>query len=146
MMRSCSEGAYSQRCAPTSSNTLPYPHPDHITRVHSIDCCEVPTNGRLSPASFTDDDYNVPYNSPANFVGQQSSDVAVGKSRAFKARPRSLPRRYCRRQDVTSEEALTDSSRGSPEKEADPLSSQNYCQVGRQSLTLDDRVCLNANV
>ncbi|KAI4895455.1 hypothetical protein NFI96_031268 [Prochilodus magdalenae] len=136
MMRSCSEGAYSQRCAPTSTGTMPYPHQEHITRVHSMDAsitatCEVQTNGRLSPASLADDDYNVPYNSPATFPGQQSLDVAVGRPRGFKARPRSLPRRYCRRQDVTSEEALTDSSgssRGSPVKEEDPLRSQSYCQ------------------
>ncbi|KAI4898722.1 hypothetical protein NFI96_008829 [Prochilodus magdalenae] len=136
MMRSCSEGAYSQRCAPTSTGTMPYPHQEHITRVHSMDAsitatCEVQTNGRLSPASLADDDYNVPYNSPATFPGQQSLDVAVGRPRGFKARPRSLPRRYCRRQNVTSEEALTDSSgssRGSPVKEEDPLRSQSYCQ------------------
>ncbi|XP_036441870.1 pro-interleukin-16 isoform X2 [Colossoma macropomum] len=142
MMRSCSEGAYSQRCAPASTNTLPYPHQEHITRVHSMDAsitanCEVPTNGRLSPASLADDDYNVPYNSPANFAGQQSLEVAVGRPRGFKARPRSLPRRYCRRQDVTSEEALTDSSgssRGSPQKEEDLLHSQSYCQEADERL------------
>ncbi|KAL7866834.1 hypothetical protein AOLI_G00146480 [Acnodon oligacanthus] len=140
MMRSCSEGAYSQRCAPASTNTLPYPHQEHIIRVHSMDAsitasCEVPVNGRLSPASLADDDYNVPYNSPANFVGQQSLEVAVGRARGFKARPRSLPRRFCRRQDVTSEEALTDSSgssRGSPQKEEDLLHSQSYCQEANE--------------
>ncbi|XP_007258207.3 pro-interleukin-16 isoform X1 [Astyanax mexicanus] len=136
MIRSCSEGAYSQRCPTASTNTLPYLPSEQITRVHSMDTsitanCEAPTNGRLSPALYAEDDYNVPYNSPVNFVGQQAVDGAVGRPRGFKARPRSLPRRYCRRQDVTSEEALTDSSgssQGSPEKEEDHLPSQSYCQ------------------
>ncbi|XP_072516957.1 pro-interleukin-16 isoform X2 [Salminus brasiliensis] len=136
MIRSCSEGAYGQRGPAASNNTPPYPPSEHISRVCSMDTsitgnCEAPTNGRLSPASYTDDDYNVPYNSPAHFVGQQALDRALGRPRGVKARPRSLPRRYCRRQDVTSEEALTDSSgssRGSPEKEEDSLPSQTYCQ------------------
>ncbi|XP_066504376.1 pro-interleukin-16 isoform X2 [Hoplias malabaricus] len=133
MTRSCSEGAYNQRCAPISSNTLPYPHQEHITRVHSMETsmttnCDLPVNGRSSPVSFADDEYHIPFNSP---VGRLSLDVTVGRPRCFKARPRSLPRRYCRRQDVTSEEALTDSSsssRASPEKEEDHLPSQRYCQ------------------
>uniref|UniRef100_A0A8B9K2F8 Pro-interleukin-16 n=1 Tax=Astyanax mexicanus TaxID=7994 RepID=A0A8B9K2F8_ASTMX len=71
MIRSCSEGAYSQRCPTASTNTLPYLPSEQITRVHSMDTsitanCEAPTNGRLSPASYAEDDYNVPYNSPTS--------------------------------------------------------------------------------
>lgn len=136
MIRSCSEGAYSHRSALTSTNMQPIPQHQNVTRVHSMDTsiianCEVQTSGRPSPNSYSNDDYNVPYNSQKNFVSHERLDLGFGRTRGFKGRPRSLPRRYCRRQDVTSEEPLTDlsgSNGGSPVKEEDPLPSQS-CQV-----------------
>ncbi|XP_053490423.1 pro-interleukin-16 isoform X1 [Ictalurus furcatus] len=135
MIRSCSEGAYNQRSALTSVNMLPTPQHQNVTRVHSLDAsitanCKVQTSGRPSPISYANDDYNVPYNSQMNFVSHERFDVGFGRTRGFKGRPRSLPRRYCRPQGVTNEEALTDSSGssgGSPVKEEDPLPSQS-CQ------------------
>ncbi|MCI4383327.1 hypothetical protein PGIGA_G00025200 [Pangasianodon gigas] len=135
MIRSCSEGAYSQRSALTSANMLPIPPHQNVTRVHSMDAsitanCEAQTSSRPSPTSYANDDYNVPYNSQMNFVSYERLDGGFGRTRGFKGRPRSLPRRYCRRQGVTSEEPLTDSSGsngGSPVKEEDPLPSQS-CQ------------------
>lgn len=136
MIRSCSEGACSHRSALTSTNMQPIPQHQNVTRVHSMDTsiianCEVQTSGRPSPNSYSNDDYNVPYNSQKNFVSHERLDLGFGRTRGFKGRPRSLPRRYCRRQDVTSEEPLTDlsgSNGGSPVKEEDPLPSQS-CQV-----------------
>ncbi|KAK3561762.1 hypothetical protein QTP86_013417 [Hemibagrus guttatus] len=135
MIRSCSEGAYSQRSALTSGNMLPIPQHQNVTRVHSMDAsitanCEVLTSRRPSPISYANDDYNVPYNSQMSFVSHEKLDAGFGRTRGFKGRPCSLPRRYCRRQGVTNEESLTDSSGssgGSPVKEEDPLPSQS-CQ------------------
>ncbi|XP_058256760.1 pro-interleukin-16 isoform X2 [Hemibagrus wyckioides] len=136
MIRSCSEGAYSQRSALTNANMLPIPQHQNVTRVHSMDAsitanCEVLPSRRPSPISYANDDYNVPYNSQMNFVSHERLDAGFGRTRGFKGRPRSLPRRYCRRQGVTNEESLTDSSGssgGSPVKEEDPLPSQS-CQL-----------------
>ncbi|KAK3533204.1 hypothetical protein QTP70_013607 [Hemibagrus guttatus] len=137
MIRSCSEGAYSQRSALTSGNMLPIPQHQNVTRVHSMDAsitanCEVLTSRRPSPISYANDDYNVPYNSQMSFVSHEKLDAGFGRTRGFKGRPCSLPRRYCRRQGVTNEESLTDSSGssgGSPVKEEDPLPSQSCQQV-----------------
>ncbi|KAG5270371.1 hypothetical protein AALO_G00191880 [Alosa alosa] len=143
MTRSCSEGAYSQRCGP-AGGTLPQQHTDPVARVHSMDVSmttaaavattitrpEVLSSNRLSP-TYSDDEYNVPYNSPANFACQQPLDVVIGSSRGSKRRPLAPPKRYCRQEDVTSEETLTDtsgSSRGSPVKEQDLLPSAAGCQ------------------
>ncbi|XP_076879146.1 pro-interleukin-16 [Brachyhypopomus gauderio] len=140
MVRSCSEGTYSPRCTPNGPPTpLHHPYPEQLSRVHSMDVSmtagrEVQANGRLSSA-YVDDDYNVPYSSAASLAAQPSSDVGSGKARALRARPRSLPRRYCRRQDVTKEEAFTDSSdssRGSPVKQGEPLPSQSCQEVGER--------------
>lgn len=136
MIRSCSEGAYNQRNALTNSNMLPIPQHQNVTRVHSMDAsltanCEVQTSGRPSPTSYANDDYNVPYSSHRNFVSHERLDNGFGRTRGFKGRPRSLPRRYCRRQGVNNEEPLTDSSgssESSPVKEEDPLPSQS-CHV-----------------
>lgn len=136
MIRSCSEGAYNQHSALTSANMLPIPQHQNVTRVHSMDTsitanCDVQTSGRPSPTSYAYDDYNVPYNSQMNFVCHERLDGGFGRTRGFKGRPRSLPRRYCRRQGFTNEESLTDSSGssgGSPVKEEHPLPSQS-CQV-----------------
>lgn len=136
MIRSCSEGAYNQRSALTSVNMLPIPQHQNVTRVHSMDVsitsnCEVQTSSRPSLTPYAYDDYNVPYNSQMNLVSHERSDVGFGRTRGLKGRPRSLPRRYCRRQGITNEESLTDSSGssgGSPVKEEDLLPSQS-CQV-----------------
>lgn len=134
MIRSCSEGAYNQRSALTGANMMSCcPQHQNVTRVHSMDAsitanCEVLTSRRPSPISYANDDYNVPYNSQMNFLSHERLDAGFGRTRG---RPRSLPRRYCRRQGVTNEESLTDtsgSSGGSPMKEEDPLPSQS-CQV-----------------
>lgn len=132
MIRSCSEGAYSQRL--TSANLLPIPQHQNVTRVHSMDAsitdnCEVQNRPPLT--SYANDDYNVPYNSHINLVRHERLDASFGRIRGFKGRPRSLPRRYCRQQGVTNEGPLTDSSGsggGSPVKEENPLPSQS-CQV-----------------
>ncbi|XP_028812395.1 pro-interleukin-16 isoform X2 [Denticeps clupeoides] len=135
MTRSCSEGAYSHRCGPSGSPQTSQ-QPDLVARVHSMDVSiatvkgDVLSNHRLSP-TYSDDDYNIPYNSPANFVNVQSSEVATGGLRPSKPKPLTPPRRYCRKQDVTSEELLTDtsgSSRGSPVQEEDWFHSETNCQ------------------
>ncbi|XP_031425581.1 pro-interleukin-16 isoform X3 [Clupea harengus] len=149
MTRSCSEGAYSQRCGPAGTGTgtgtaPPQQHPDVVGRVHSMDVsmasatiprAEVVSSSRLSP-TYSDDDYNVPYNSPATFPCQQPLDVVTGGSRGSKPRPPAPPRRCCRQEDVTSEEPLTDtsgSSRDSPVKEEDLLPSQNCQETSEHS-------------
>lgn len=137
MIRSCSEGAYSQRCTPASVTTQSFLQPEHVTRVQSMDAAlttnsETSLNNTLSPNSFTDDDYNITYKCPVNFIGQQTLDVHTCGVRNSKAGPTNQTRRYCRRQEVSSQEALTDSSgssRGSPVKEEDLLPSQSNCQV-----------------
>ncbi|XP_052416865.1 pro-interleukin-16 [Carassius gibelio] len=136
MMRSCSEGAYSQRCIPASTTTQSFLEPQHVTRVQSMDVSltsnsETSLNNTLSPASFADDDYNIPYKSPVNFTGQQTLDVRACVVRSSMQGATNQARRYCRRQEVSSQEALTDSSdssRGSPVKDEDLLPSQSNCQ------------------
>ncbi|XP_030620958.1 pro-interleukin-16 [Chanos chanos] len=135
MTRSCSEGTYSQRCVPVTGIALPCHHADHIAREHSMDASLTtngePSNHRVSPMSYADDDYNVPYNSPALCNGQQQLDVAFEAVKVSKPRQVAPKQRYCRRQDVTSEETLTDSadsSRGSPVKEEDLMPVQTGCE------------------
>ncbi|KAM9461157.1 pro-interleukin-16 isoform 2-T2 [Clarias gariepinus] len=132
MIRSCSEGAYNQRNTLTSVNMLAIPKHQNVNRVHSMDAAitgssEVQARSRPSQTSNVNDDYNVPYNSERNIV---TYDAGFGRTRGFKGRPRSLPRRYCRRQGITNEEPLSDSSGSSgssPVKEEDTLPSQS-CQ------------------
>lgn len=144
MTRSCSEGAYSQRCGPQGGAAQSQQHADPGARVHSMDVSmtaafattiprpEILSSNRLSP-TYSDDDYNVPYNSPANFPSQQQPlDTVTGGSRGSKRRPLPPHKRYCRQEDVTSEEPLTDtsgSSQDSPVKEEDLLPSQSSCLV-----------------
>ncbi|XP_060739959.1 pro-interleukin-16 isoform X2 [Tachysurus vachellii] len=139
MIRSCSEGAYNQRSALTGANMMSCcPQHQNVTRVHSMDAsitanCEVLTSRRPSPISYANDDYNVPYNSQMNFLSHERLDAGFGRTRG---RPRSLPRRYCRRQGVTNEESLTDtsgSSGSSPVKEEGPLPSQSCQEVDEHS-------------
>lgn len=132
MIRSCSEGAYGHRCIPESVSAQSFLQPDHVSRVHSMDVSlttnsDTSLNNRLSPTSYTDDDYNIPYKCPVNFIQQQPADVATG------VRPVTRQQRCCRRQDANGRETLTDSSdsgQGSPVREKDLLASQNNCQVG----------------
>uniref|UniRef100_A0A8C1YU66 Pro-interleukin-16 n=1 Tax=Cyprinus carpio TaxID=7962 RepID=A0A8C1YU66_CYPCA len=136
MMRSCSEGAYNQRCIPASATTQSFLEPQHVTRVQSMDVSlttnsETSLNNTLSPASFADDDYNIPYKCPVNFTGQQTLDVHAGVVRSSMHGATNQARRYCRRQEVSSQEVLTESSgssRGSPVKEEELLPSQSNCQ------------------
>uniref|UniRef100_A0A8C2PVJ2 Pro-interleukin-16 n=1 Tax=Cyprinus carpio TaxID=7962 RepID=A0A8C2PVJ2_CYPCA len=136
MMRSCSEGAYSQRCIPASATTQSFLEPQHVTRVQSMDVSlttnsETSLNNTLSPASVADEDYNIPYKCPVNFTGQQTLDVPAGVVRSSMHGATNQAQRYCRRQEVSSQEVLTDSSgssRGSPVKEEDLLPSQSNCQ------------------
>ncbi|XP_073692546.1 pro-interleukin-16 [Garra rufa] len=132
MIRSCSEGAYSQRCIPASATTQSFLEPEHVSRVQSMDI-SLTTNSEntLSPASFTDDDYNIPYKCPMNYTGQKTLDVHAGVARSATQGAANQARRYCRRQEVSSQEALTDSSgssQGSPVKDEDILLSQSNCQ------------------
>lgn len=132
MIRSCSEGAYSHHCIPESVSTQSFLEPDHVTRVHSMDVSfttnsDTSLANRLSPSSYTDDDYNIPYKCPVNFIQHQPVDVAAGVG------PATRQQRFCKRQDVSGRGALTDSSdssQGSPVRENDLLASQSNCQVG----------------
>uniref|UniRef100_A0A8C0YGT9 Pro-interleukin-16 n=1 Tax=Cyprinus carpio carpio TaxID=630221 RepID=A0A8C0YGT9_CYPCA len=136
MIRSCSEGAYNQRSIPPSSTTQSFLEPQLVSRVQSMDVSlttnsETSLNYTLSPASFNDGDYNIPYKCPMNFTGQQTIDVHAGVVRSSTQGATNQPRRYCRRQEDSSQEVLTDSSgssRGSPVKEEDLLLSQSNCQ------------------
>lgn len=139
MTRSCSEGAYSQRCGGAG---LPHQqHPDLVARVHSMDASmasaaiprpELVSSNRLTP-TYSDDDYNVPYNSPPNATCQQPLDEEIGGSRGCKPRPLTPPTRYLRQEDVTSEELTntSGSSQESPIREEDLLPSQTHCQVNK---------------
>ncbi|XP_051575651.1 pro-interleukin-16-like, partial [Myxocyprinus asiaticus] len=136
MIRSCSEGAYSQRGIPASATTQSLLQPDHVPRVQSMDSpfftfnSEASLNSRLSPASYTDN-YNIPYKCSVKCTGQQLLDVATGLVRSSRQGPTTQPQRYCRQHEVTGQETLTDSSsssRGSPVKEEDLLPSQSNCQ------------------
>ncbi|XP_056607084.1 pro-interleukin-16 isoform X3 [Triplophysa dalaica] len=130
MIRSCSEGAYSHHCIPESVSTQSFLEPDHVTRVHSMDVSfttnsDTSLANRLSPSSYTDDDYNIPYKCPVNFIQHQPVDVAAGVG------PATRQQRFCRRQDVSGRGALmdsSDSSQGSPVRENDLLASQSNCQ------------------
>uniref|UniRef100_A0A8C1X9T0 Pro-interleukin-16 n=1 Tax=Cyprinus carpio TaxID=7962 RepID=A0A8C1X9T0_CYPCA len=136
MIRSCSEGAYNQRGIPASATTQSFLEPQLVSRVQSMDVSlttnsETSLNYTLSPASFNDDDYNISYKCPMNFTGQQTLDVHAGVVRSSAQGATNQPRRYCRRQEDSSQEVLTDSSgssRGSPVKEEDLLLSQSNCQ------------------
>ncbi|XP_036819336.1 pro-interleukin-16-like isoform X4 [Oncorhynchus mykiss] len=161
MTRSCSDSnTYNQnhhhnhqhnRCPGPGTNlvngqTLTIPnhnmHHNLMERVHSLDIPMGSTpepwcDNRLSALVYPipDDDYNVPYNSPAaNLSCQRTLDLAT---RGNKNRPKALapPRRYCRHQDVTSEEGapggLPDSnvsSRGSPVREDGWSPTHTNCQ------------------
>ncbi|KAM9422323.1 pro-interleukin-16 isoform 2-T2 [Salvelinus alpinus] len=163
MTRSCSDSnTYNQnhhhnhqhnRCPGPGTDlvngqTLTIPNHNHTThhnlmeRVHSLDIPMGSTpepwcDNRLSALVYPvpDDDYNVPYNSPAaNLSSQRTLDLAT---RGNKNRPKALapPRRYCRHQDVTSEEGapggLPDSnvsSRGSPVREDGWSPTHTNCQ------------------
>ncbi|XP_036837106.1 pro-interleukin-16 isoform X5 [Oncorhynchus mykiss] len=161
MTRSCSDSnTYNQnhhhnhqhnRCPGPGTNlingqslTIPNHNMHHnlMERVHSLDIPMGSTpepwcDNRLSALVYPipDDDYNVPYNSPAaNLSCQRTLDLAT---RGNKNRPKALapPRRYCRHQDVTSEEGapggLPDSnvsSRGSPVREDGWSPTHTNCQ------------------
>ncbi|XP_070758841.1 pro-interleukin-16 [Enoplosus armatus] len=135
MTRSCSDntnGHHHNRCL-----TLHNTHHNPSARVHSLDTpkslTETWSDNRLSVPVYPDEDYNVPYNSPAaNQSSQQALDLAFRGNKST-CRVRAAPRRYCWPQDVTSEEGYngdsSGSSRGSPVRdEGLEPSSHTSCQ------------------
>uniref|UniRef100_A0A667X3R4 Interleukin 16 n=1 Tax=Myripristis murdjan TaxID=586833 RepID=A0A667X3R4_9TELE len=156
MTRSCSDSTNNHhhhgRClSPTITiHSLHNTNHNPPARVHSLDTTMSTTepwsDNRLSVPLYPDDDYNVPYNSPAaNLSSQQALDLAFRS----KSRVCVIPRRYCRPQDVTSEEGYagdsSGSSRGSPVRD-DALgpSAYNGCQVNPLSLILKHKTSLAA--
>uniref|UniRef100_UPI003AAEF497 pro-interleukin-16 n=1 Tax=Centroberyx gerrardi TaxID=166262 RepID=UPI003AAEF497 len=153
MTRSCSDSTnnhhhhhhHHNRClSPTVTvHNLHNTHHNPPARVHSLDTpmsmTEPWPDNRLSVPVYPDDDYNVPYNSPAaNLSSQQALDLAFRGNSKSKSRVCVAPRRYCRPQDVTSEEGYagdsSGSSRGSPVRD-DGLgpSAHNGCQEGERT-------------
>ncbi|KAM7423491.1 hypothetical protein PAMA_000036 [Pampus argenteus] len=142
MTRSCSDNTNSHhhnRCL--TIHNLHSTHHNPSSRVHSLDTpksiTETWSDNRLSVPVYPDDDYNVPYNSPAaNLSSQQALDLAF-RSNKSTSRLHTAPRRYCWPPDVTSEEGYngdsSGSSRGSPVRDdgLDP-SSHSSCQEGEQ--------------
>ncbi|XP_047187343.1 pro-interleukin-16 isoform X3 [Scophthalmus maximus] len=138
MTRSCSDNANSHhynRCL--AMHNLHNAHHKQSTRVHSLDTPKSVTDtwpdNRLSVPMYPDEDYNIPYNSPAaNLSSQQALDLALRGNKS-NCRVRAAPRRYCWPQDVTSEEGYngdsSGSSRGSPVRDKGPEpSSHTSCQ------------------
>ncbi|XP_073320336.1 pro-interleukin-16 [Pagrus major] len=137
MTRSCSDNTNSHHhnhCF-TIHNLHHNSHHNPSARVHSLDTpksmTETWSDNRLSVPVYPDEDYNIPYNSPAaNLSSQQTLDLVF---RGTKSRVRAVPRRYCWPQDVTSEEGYngdsSGSSRGSPVRdEGLEPSSHTSCQ------------------
>ncbi|XP_019935712.2 pro-interleukin-16 isoform X2 [Paralichthys olivaceus] len=142
MTRSCSDNTNSHhynRCL--NMHNLHNMHHNPSTRVHSLDTPKSVTDtwsdNRLSVPMYPDEDYNIPYNSPAaNISSQQALDLAFRGSKS-NCRMRAVPRRYCWPQDVTSEEGYngdsSGSSRGSPVRdEGLEYSSHTSCQEGER--------------
>ncbi|XP_030269496.1 pro-interleukin-16 isoform X2 [Sparus aurata] len=141
MTRSCSDntnGHHHNHCF-TIHSLHHNSHHNPSARVHSLDTpksmTETWSDNRLSVPVYPDEDYNIPYNSPAaNLSSQQTLDLVF---RGTKSRMRAVPRRYCWPQDVTSEEGYngdsSGSSRGSPVRdEGLEHSSQTSCQEGER--------------
>ncbi|KAM9366653.1 pro-interleukin-16 [Symphorus nematophorus] len=145
MTRSCSDNTNSHhhhhhhnRCL--TIHNLHNTHHNPSARVHSLDTpksvTETWSDNRLSVPVYPDEDYNVPYNSPAaNLSTQQALDLAFRGNKST-CRVRAAPRRYCWPQDVTSEEGYnggsSGSSRGSPVRDdegLEPSSSHTSCQL-----------------
>ncbi|KAM3625554.1 uncharacterized protein V6R79_013980 [Siganus canaliculatus] len=138
MTRSCSDNTNSHhhnRCL-TMHNLHNTQH-NPSARVRSLDApkymSETWSDNRLSVPVYPDEDYNIPYNSPAaNMSSKQSLDPAHrGTKSTCKARAAS--RRYRLPQDVTSEEGYngdsSGSSRGSPVRdEGLETSTRTSCQ------------------
>ncbi|XP_051235932.1 pro-interleukin-16 isoform X2 [Dicentrarchus labrax] len=142
MTRSCSDNTNSHhhnRCL--TIHNLHHAHHNPSARVHSLDTPksmkETWSDNRLSVPVYPDEDYNVPYNSPAaNLSSQQGLDLAFRANKSS-CRVRAAPRRYCWPQDVTSEEGYngdsSGSSRGSPVRdEGLEHSSHSSCQEGER--------------
>ncbi|XP_062326735.1 pro-interleukin-16 isoform X2 [Osmerus eperlanus] len=149
MTRSCSDSTHTHhRCpgpgpgpGPGSGKThnLQVPHHHHPARVHSLDVPRGPmteswSENRLSAPVYIEDDYNVPYNSPATLTSPQAPDLAT---RGSKSRPQGqgpgAQRGGSRPPDATSAEGwagdATGSSRGSPVREDDWSPSHTSCQM-----------------
>ncbi|XP_046897228.1 pro-interleukin-16 isoform X2 [Hypomesus transpacificus] len=152
MTRSCSDSTHTHthhRCpgpgpgpGPGSGKThnLQVPHHHPPARVHSLDVPMGPmteswSENRLSAPVFIEDDYNVPYNSPATLNGPQPPDMAT---RGSKSRPQGqgpgAQRGGSRPPDAPSAEGWVGdaigSSRGSLVREDDWSPSHTSCQEG----------------
>ncbi|XP_028258454.1 pro-interleukin-16 isoform X2 [Parambassis ranga] len=126
MTRSCSDntnGHPHNRCIAIHNHHNTHHNPS--TRVHSLDTPKSMTeswsDNRLSVPVYPDEDYNIPYNSPAvNMSGPQVLNPAH-RSHKSACRVRAGLRRHCWPQDVTGEEGYngdsSSSSRGSPDRE-----------------------------
>uniref|UniRef100_A0A3Q3K2E2 Pro-interleukin-16 n=1 Tax=Monopterus albus TaxID=43700 RepID=A0A3Q3K2E2_MONAL len=134
MTRSCSDNTNSHhhnRCL-----TLHNTHHTSSVCVHSLDTpkfmTETWSDNRLSVPVYPDEDYNIPYNSPAaNLSSQQAQDLVFrGNKSNFKVH--AAPSQYCWPQDVTSEECYigdsSGSNGGSPVREGLQPSSHTSCQ------------------
>ncbi|KAF0043736.1 hypothetical protein F2P81_005073 [Scophthalmus maximus] len=121
MTRSCSDNANSHhynRCL--AMHNLHNAHHKQSTRVHSLDTPKSVTDtwpdNRLSVPMYPDEDYNIPYNSPAaNLSSQQALDLALRGNK-----PKRGPLRRQARIEQHSQEHLQDPwvrlSDSSPEK------------------------------
>ncbi|KAG8001670.1 Pro-interleukin-16 [Nibea albiflora] len=141
MTRSCSDNTNShQHNRYLAIHNLHNTHHNPSARVHSLDTTKSMTetwsDNRLSVPVYPDEDYNIPYNSPAaNLSSQQSLDLALRANKST-SRVRAAQRRYCWPQDVTSEEGYngdsSGSSRGSPVRdEGLEPASHTSCQVSQ---------------
>ncbi|XP_008290963.1 pro-interleukin-16 [Stegastes partitus] len=122
MVRSCSDNTNSHHnsCLTIHNHHNTQHHPS--ARVHSLDTPKSMTDtwsdNRLSVPVYPDEDYNVPYNSPAANLSSQLVLNLAHRSNKSTCRAHAGARRHCWPQDVTSEEGYngdsSGSSRGSP--------------------------------
>ncbi|KAE8297660.1 Pro-interleukin-16 Interleukin-16 [Larimichthys crocea] len=144
MTRSCSDNTNSHHhhSRYLAIHNLHNTHHNPSARVHSLDTTKSMTetwsDNRLSVPVYPDEDYNIPYNSPAaNLSSQQSLDLALRANKSS-CRVRAAQRRYCWPQDVTSEEGYngdsSGSSRGSPVRDEglEPASHTSCQQEGER--------------
>ncbi|XP_047435902.1 pro-interleukin-16 [Mugil cephalus] len=139
MTRSCSDNTSSHhhnRYLTIHSHHNAHHNPS--VRVHSLDtpkCMGEPwSDNRLSVPVYPDEDYNVPYNSPAANLSSQQALNQAHRGNKSTCRLRAGLRRQCWPQDVNSEEGYngdsSGSSRGSPVREGLEASPQTSCQEG----------------
>ncbi|XP_036400199.1 pro-interleukin-16 [Megalops cyprinoides] len=146
MTRSCSDSTYNHRshCGPGVPH--PHAHPDLKARVHSVDVTmpfphpsepEVWPEGGPTPP-YGDEDYNVPYNCVDSGPSQLPLDLVNRGLKSPRPKPPTPPRKYYKRQEVSSEEPLPDSggsSRDSPVKEDGWHSPHSNCREAASNLS-----------